>query len=446
VTDQYTLPVDVDVHTIFPHAHSLCRELRVVAELPTGGSSKTLIAIDHFDENWHDSYRFREPVRLPRGTRLASTFVYDNTDANQRNRNHPPRRVVYGSNVTDEMADVYLQVTAVHPDQRAALMENYRRYDWQHQLVGFRKALELYPDDTFLQEGLATSYVALREPGKAIATLEQRLKTGPKAVYPVVSLGMALLAGGDAARAEARLREGIALDERYPLAWFGLAKALGAQQQWQPAEGAYRRAAELAPGLVDAQLNLADLLIRRGQLDEAARLCTATVDESPDQAPVYLKLADISARRGKIAESLDYFTQARRAAPYIHPPKVLLAVWLMGRGDTQGAMKWLREARAETPDHPVPVLMLGQSAIRAKDYAAAREQLQAAAGLPIPENWPESHRQRFGVLLHSERFRLAQLTGDQALARDALSQWLKVDPDNPRLRQVAEQLRVTAAP
>jgi hypothetical protein len=90
----------------------LCREVRVEAELPDG-SKKPLILIEDFDENWHDNYRYVKPVRLPRGTKLVSTFVYDNTEANIRNRNHPPRRVVYGSNVADEMADVYFQVTAV---------------------------------------------------------------------------------------------------------------------------------------------------------------------------------------------------------------------------------------------------------------------------------------------------------------------------------------------
>ena len=91
-TDAYVLPIDVDVQTIFPHAHSLCQELHVVAELPDG-SKKTLISIDHFDENWHDMYRYREPVRLPKGTRVVSTFAYDNTDENVRNRNHPAKRV-----------------------------------------------------------------------------------------------------------------------------------------------------------------------------------------------------------------------------------------------------------------------------------------------------------------------------------------------------------------
>ena len=112
VRDTYKLPIAVDVHSIFPHAHSLCKVVRVRAKLPDG-SERPLIWIEHFDEKWHDNYRFAEPVRLPRGTELITEFAYDNTDANVRNRHHPPERTVYGSNAADEMQDVYLQVTAV---------------------------------------------------------------------------------------------------------------------------------------------------------------------------------------------------------------------------------------------------------------------------------------------------------------------------------------------
>lgn len=445
INDSYTLPIDVEVNTIFPHAHSLCSELHVIAERPDG-SQLTLISIDHFDENWHDLYRCREPVRLPRGTKLVSTFAYDNTDANIRNRNHPARRVVYGSNVTDEMADVYLQVTAVQADQRAALMEHYNRYEMEHQVAGYLKALELYPGDSFLQEALATGYIGLQEPAKAVQTLEQRLKTGRREVYPVVGLGMALLAGGDAAGAEAQLRGAIAMDSQYPLAWFGLGRVLSALKQWDESEQSFRRAAELAPGMVDAKLNLADLLIRDGKLDEAAALCASAVSDSPDLAPIYLKLADISAQQGDQNKSLEYYREANRAAPYIHPAKVLLAVWCNAHGDAERALKLLQEARVESPEHPVPALLLGQFALRKRDYPVARQYLDAAAALAIPDNWPASHQKRFAVLLHSERFRLAQQTGDMQLAREALAAWLKYDSHNPQLKQMAEQLGVTSPP
>lgn len=442
VTDQYTLPIDTDIQTVFPHAHSLCREARVVAERPDG-TRQPVITIEHFDENWHDSYRYRAPLRLPRGTRLLTTFVYDNTDTNLRNRNHPPLRTVYGSNVTDEMGDVYLQVAAAHADQRAVLMEDYKRYEMRSQIAGYRKALDLHPDDPWDLEGLATCYVGLGMPREAVPILERRVKTGPLEVFPVVGLGMALLGAGDVTRAETQLRQGLEMDGEYPLAWFGLGKVLLAQKKPEPAEQAFRRAVELAPGLAEAHVSLADLLMRRNQLDEAASVCSSAIGDSNDMASVYLKLGEIQARRRNDQQSLESFALARQAAPYTHPPKVVLAVYCIGAGEQEKGLTLLREARAENPDYPVIPLLQGQLAARQQQWPSARDLLATAAILPIPDNWPQSHRQRFQVLLHSERFRVAQQLQDLPLARDALAQWLKADPDNPQLRKKYEELQAT---
>lgn len=411
-SDQYTLPVDVNVHTIFPHAHSLCQKLSVTAERPDG-SRTTLISIDHFDENWHDSYRFVSPVRLAKGTRLLTSFTYDNSSNNPKNRNTPPKRTGYGSSVTDEMADVYLQVTAVQPDQRAVLMENYKRYELQSQVLGFRKSLELTPENPWSQEALATCYVGLGRPGDAVSILEKRLASGPKAVFPLVSLAMAQLALGDLTSAESQFREALTMDDQYPLAWFGLGSTLARQRssdqaaRSQEAEKALRRAVELAPGLADAHLQLADLLIQRGQLAEAERICTQALAGSPDIPAISIKLAEISARSGSDAQALDKYALARRTAPYTHPPKVLLAVFCYSNNRAEDAIKLLSEAKSESPDYPIPPLILGQIAIQREQWKQADELFSAAAALPIPENWPESHRQRFTMLLRSERAKLA---------------------------------------
>ncbi len=437
ISDHYVLPIDVDVHTVFPHAHSLCREVHITAQ-PPQGPLLTLLSIDHFDENWHDSYRYQRPIRLPRGTRLDTTFAYDNSDANTRNRHHPPRRVVYGSNADDEMEDVYLQVTAVHPDQRAVLMEDYTRYEMRAQIAGYRKSLDQDPGNPWSQEALATCLVGLGKPAQAATILEQRIKDGPPAVYPVVSLGMALLATGENPSAEAQLRRALTMDDQYPLAWLGLGRALAAQQK--PAEQAYRRAVELAPGLADASLDLAELLIRSGNLDEAARLCTAATASSPDIPGLYLKLAEISARRKDYDQALAYFRSARDIAPYTHPPKLLLAISCIANGDLDRGLALAHEAKTDEPGYPVPSLILGQLALRQQQLDEARLQFDAAARIPIPDNWPQSHRQRFLVLLHSQRFRLAQQTNDPVLARDALEQWLQNDPDNPQVRKLYHDL------
>jgi tetratricopeptide (TPR) repeat protein len=439
VEDRYQLPIDVDAYSIFPHAHSLCTEIQLVAELPDG-SRNSLININKFDENLHDSYRYRSPVRLPRGTLLYSKFVYDNSDLNPRNRNNPARRVVYGSNSNDEMADIYLQVSAVDSGQHSMLMEDYKRYQLQSQAVGYQRSLELYPDDSWSLEGLATTSLFLGQPSKAILLLEKRLRVGPKAVFPIVSMGMARLASGDPSGAEKYFRQATELDGEYSLAWFGLAKALASQKKMESAEQTFRRSAELSPRESEARLALADLLIQRGALDEAKEVTSAARDNSPDMANVYLKLAEISAKQQRYDESLEYCEESRRLAPYTHPAKVLLAVFCFANGDQERGLKLVHEARDESPDHPMPHLILGQLARQQQELTNARECLERSASVPVPKNWPLSHQRRFGVLLHSERFQLAQSIQDIHLALDALAKWLKHDPTNSKLNEMYQKL------
>ena len=62
--DSYTLPVDVEVHAIHPHAHYRATNVKASATLPDG-SEHTLIHIADWDFNWQDVYRYRAPVDAP---------------------------------------------------------------------------------------------------------------------------------------------------------------------------------------------------------------------------------------------------------------------------------------------------------------------------------------------------------------------------------------------
>ncbi len=112
VDDHFTLPVDVLVCGIIPHAHYLAREVRAWATLPTG-KRVWLLRIDDWDFNWQDQYRYAKPFVLPADTRLDMEIIYDNSAGNPRNPNSPPQRVVWGPDSTDEMAGVHLQATPV---------------------------------------------------------------------------------------------------------------------------------------------------------------------------------------------------------------------------------------------------------------------------------------------------------------------------------------------
>ncbi|HEY4088958.1 MAG TPA: hypothetical protein VGM43_23680 [Bryobacteraceae bacterium] len=115
VTDWILVPEDVDLIGIAPHAHLLCREMNVDARLPDG-STEPLIRIKDWDFNWQGQYRYAEPVRLPKGTRIEMRYVYDNSAGNPHNPSNPPKRVTFGEQTTDEMALVFLQVLLPHPE------------------------------------------------------------------------------------------------------------------------------------------------------------------------------------------------------------------------------------------------------------------------------------------------------------------------------------------
>ena len=104
-----TIPQDVKVLAIAPHAHYLAGNMQVTARLP-GGTAQSLIRIKEWDFNWQTEYFYEDPVSLPKGTRVEFEYTYDNSDKNPRNPSHPPVRVRSGEKTTDEMAVVYLQL------------------------------------------------------------------------------------------------------------------------------------------------------------------------------------------------------------------------------------------------------------------------------------------------------------------------------------------------
>jgi mono/diheme cytochrome c family protein len=110
------LPMEADALGIFPHAHYLCKDMKVDAHLPDG-SVIPMIWIKDWDFNWQGSYRYQSPVKLPQGTRLEMEYVYDNSAANPHNPSNPPLEVKFGEETTNEMAFAFVSVTLDSPAQ-----------------------------------------------------------------------------------------------------------------------------------------------------------------------------------------------------------------------------------------------------------------------------------------------------------------------------------------
>jgi uncharacterized protein HemY len=112
-------------------------------------------------------------------------------------------------------------------------------------------------------------------------------------------------------------------------------------------------------------------------------------------------------------------------------------------GDEETASKLFNEALANAPDDPVPHCFLGQIARRNGQWQEARAYFTRAAKLPTPPSWPASHKRQFLALVYAEQLQLANQLADKPLARRAVTDWLRLEPNNAALQDLQRQLNAT---
>jgi mono/diheme cytochrome c family protein len=118
----YNVAVDMRAISVDAHAHYLGKEIKATATMPDG-STKPLLWIKDWDFNWQDRYTYREPVVLPKGTRIDVTISYDNSADNPQNPHDPPRRVMWGVQSTQEMGVVRFEMIAERQEDEAVLQQ-----------------------------------------------------------------------------------------------------------------------------------------------------------------------------------------------------------------------------------------------------------------------------------------------------------------------------------
>jgi hypothetical protein len=95
--------------------HLIGRQISVVATYPDG-SARDLVVIKDWDFNWQETYQFKEPLELPRGTKIKVEARYDNSSNNPNNPSNPPKNVRWGEQTTDEMCIAFVAFTIDRQD------------------------------------------------------------------------------------------------------------------------------------------------------------------------------------------------------------------------------------------------------------------------------------------------------------------------------------------
>lgn len=104
------LLTDATILNVTPHMHLLGREMTVTAT-PPDRPAVQLVRVPDWDFNWQTTYTFKEPLKVPEGTRLELAARYDNSEANPRNPSRPPKTVTWGEQTTDEMCIAFVGYT-----------------------------------------------------------------------------------------------------------------------------------------------------------------------------------------------------------------------------------------------------------------------------------------------------------------------------------------------
>ena len=264
VTDSYTLPVDVEVEAVQPHAHYRARDVRGFATLPDG-SSRALIDIADWDFRWQHVYRFVTPVKLPKGTTLAMRYTYDNSAANTRNPQQPPLRVRWGQRSSDEMGDLWIQVLTRDEHDLDVLSRDFRPKVAAEDVLGYEVEIEKHPDDAGLHDDVALLYLELGRTEPAIAHFTRTLALKPASAQAHYNLGTAYAMARRLDEAEAAFREALRLDPRYANAHNNLGNVLLALGKNEEAVQEFREVVRLQPDSEAAKKNLAAALQRLGR-------------------------------------------------------------------------------------------------------------------------------------------------------------------------------------
>ena len=316
VTDHVTLPVEVDVLAIYPHAHYLGKQVEAWATLPSGART-WLIKINNWDINWQAVYTYRMPVRLPRGTTIGMRISYDNSASNPRNPSNPPKRVLTGPRSEDEMGHVWLQVL---PPKESA---EDPRVTLQEALM--RRRLEKYPGDFAAQCNLGELSLMRGQLRQAVSEFEQAVQAGPKSATAHSGLGTGLLAEGHYDQAIRELKEALRLDPRHLNARLNLARALGAQGDLHSAAAELDGVLRQKPDNAEAQSGLGFVYFLQRRYDQALLHYQEAARLRPEDADVQTYLGTLLAMRGDLPGAIKAFEESLKLNPHNDVVRAYLA-------------------------------------------------------------------------------------------------------------------------
>jgi mono/diheme cytochrome c family protein len=101
VDAEMTIGQDITLWSMLPHTHVRGTRWIYEATYPDG-RKETILSVPKYDFNWQTDYVFKQPLKLPKGTKVHATAWYDNSKNNKSNPD-PTKDVTWGDQTWEEM-------------------------------------------------------------------------------------------------------------------------------------------------------------------------------------------------------------------------------------------------------------------------------------------------------------------------------------------------------
>jgi hypothetical protein len=111
-----TFNEDVHIHMFMPHMHVRGKDFQYKLVYPDG-TSKILLSVPRYDFNWQLTYFAKEPIAVPKGSRIECLAHHDNS-ANNKFNPDPTITVRWGDQTWEEMMIGWIDYTIDNQDLR----------------------------------------------------------------------------------------------------------------------------------------------------------------------------------------------------------------------------------------------------------------------------------------------------------------------------------------
>jgi len=255
------------------------------------------------------------------------------------------------------------------------------------------------PKDIDLKARLADLLVDLQRTAEAERLNQEVLSANPGNALALVSKGRLLLADQRFADARAALEQAVKSDGQSAAAEYYLGVAQVALGVSSMARASFSRALELAPGMSDAAVALADLDVQGGDYDTGLRLARQALDQNPGATTASVIAARALLAKGEAAQAEPLLRTALERDPANLPALGAMLDVESAQGKIKESVRRLNAVVAQHPQDARLQLLLGLACLKQNDLDRAESSVKQA--IAIDPKTPNA----YGVLAEIGRAR-----------------------------------------